>query len=83
MASSSQKTVRLRVLFSERSLAAPALENWGRDRIVAVSLLRGRFTSKDATLELEVRGFTRKIAQFMAQISAWGASVGTALGGPV
>jgi hypothetical protein len=69
MASCPQDTVLMRVLFSHRKLAKPALEDWGRDRMVAVSWLRGRFTSKDAYVDLEVRGVAQKIARFMAQIS--------------
>lgn len=81
MASCPQKTVLMRVRFSDRTLAGPALESWGRDPKVAVSLLSGRFTSEDAFLVLEVTGVARKISGFMAQTSTWGASVGTALGG--
>ena len=83
MDSCQQKTVLMRVLFSDRSLASHALENWGRDRRVAVCLRRGRCTSEDALLELEITGVAQRIARFMAQISARGASVGTIVGGAV
>ena len=69
-------TVLMRVQFSDRRLANPALEELGRDPELSVNILRGRITPQDASFELEVTGAASKIKEFIRLSDTWGLAVG-------
>ena len=76
MKSIQETTVHMRVKFSDRNLAHPVLEVFGRDRALTVNILRGRITQRDASFELEVTGNPRSVEGFVRLGATWGASVG-------
>ena len=65
MHSSQPKTVLVRVQFSDRSEVQPTLAGFDRDPALAVNILRGRITRKDASFDLELTGRERNIEKFL------------------
>lgn len=85
MPSSRRRKIRLRLRFSDRLEAGPALRELDHDPLLSVSILRGRITREDAWYDLAVTGTARGIRNLLRRGDAWGAAPGSfsaGTGGP-
>lgn len=76
MKMSRKESARMRVRFSDQSLARSLLEAWRLDRTLSINILRGRITELDASFELELTGDAQRIEEFVRQSAQWNALKG-------
>ena len=74
MKSAPQKTIHLRLRFSNRSLAQPALEELSGNPELTVTLLRGRIDPRAASFDLRITGPAEQIRGMLRRSETWGAS---------